>query len=158
QKDSIPCSLTYWPKEASQASFIFYLETTLRLAGIKVLVESKDQFRPHKESAVIDIELSDPQTLNSEGSGAEEETTYQGRVLLFLPMQESPLEILNRYDLLDFHRHLNQRHYYLAVFEILRRLLPQSDIYKIIKEFEGPLEAVESDFSLDKEAHSNFEA
>ena len=64
-------------------------------------------------------------------------------LLLFLPKKDNPVEVLKEFDEADFLNE-NLQHYYIPLFLIsLKKLLPNSNLDKIISEFQDEYRNIE---------------
>ncbi len=146
-EEKFPCVIISYQEQSSQNFLIYYLEASLKFAGLKVATAIKNDSQPIPEVcngnyvvSIIIMEKNDQAIKNDE---AFSPSNGKSRVLLFLPEGENPIENFEVLDGADSLSHEDQKNYYLLVFKILKRLLSYHNLDKIISEFKEQYEAIE---------------
>ena len=121
RKDKIAsCLIVYWQDQGIKNAFLCHLENHLSQAGIIT------EIREHRLDEKI------------------ENVDNPNQILLFLIEKKNNLDITQKpaaHKFIDFSEHLN---YYLAIFEILQELLPNTDLKIIFKKFIEQYEGINS--------------
>ncbi len=120
REDNPSCLIVYCQGEVLKKALISHLENHLTHAGISAEIREQE----------LDQKIED---LNN-----------RNQILLLLVEKKDNLDITQKpadYKFIDLSEHLN---YYLAVFEILQELLPNTDLESIVKKFREQYEGIHS--------------
>jgi tetratricopeptide (TPR) repeat protein/DNA-binding CsgD family transcriptional regulator len=149
-KKLLSCVLIYWTKREEEKTFITYLEACLKMIGIVVLKELREQFislsqliNECRESEYVIYILPKEGIEKPINFGTELEKTSQlfekGNRSLFLFLDEDYVEVPKKFNFL-FINLSAQKNTYFAFFEILKQLFPIFNIEKIFLNFKEEFE------------------
>ncbi|MBY0500940.1 MAG: tetratricopeptide repeat protein [Alphaproteobacteria bacterium] len=159
QGEQLSLILTYCQKEDSQNFLISHIESSLKLSGIAVSIQPQNSLRSLQEiyehNDVIYIGPSNWEYPYLEEKENPLSSQAKNCMLLFQPKREEPIVILEELDTVDFLDHGDPKNYYLPVFEILKQLLPNHNIEKIISDFQTECSIIEGNKNRDQ--HPNAE-
>jgi tetratricopeptide (TPR) repeat protein/DNA-binding CsgD family transcriptional regulator len=138
-EEHITCVIAYVSDTSSLSFFIYYLESSLKLAGINISFKicNRSQLTQGicKENPVIYILPKNWRNHNVEEEESHLFSANESCVLFYLPKRESPLEIFQNFEEINPLNFADQKKYYFLIFDILKRLLPNFDLEKNISEF-----------------------
>jgi len=141
------CALTYWEEQDSPIPLINHLETSLKFAKIDVLTnprtssQSLGPFCGGKYVLYIIPENWDENKIDKEEAALFSKST--SRILFFLPDKQDPIEIFKDFGNENSLDHTANKYYYFLTFEILKKILSNHDLEKIIADFKKQYAAIE---------------
>lgn len=153
-KKGMICSIIYWREQEQKTPLVNQLEKHLKLAGFKLSLEARENYRSlnhlihNLESQVLDCTIYMvsakllEQFRSDESKGKQEifpfiqKASQNPGSVIFLLNQENaitglPSEIQNA----GYVNFEEQEDYYLSVFEILKKMMPDKNLDKIIADF-----------------------
>ena len=149
KKDKISCCVLTQEQEQDQGkdSFIAHLKSHLNLVGISASIAAREKKANYTLFVFLQMPKSDEISLH-----LKEITKRKNKVIVILPEMRGskviPKELV-KFDCVDFSREEN---YFFSFFSILRKILPDLDLDKIMREFKGKYKSIEIFQNLQLEA------
>jgi Tfp pilus assembly protein PilF len=159
--DTQTCSLVYWREKASEKSLINFIEKHLKLAGIEILTEVKES-RQSLDRLIHNIKYQTvdyviyifPETLVTRLQRVDSKRKLEDFSFV-QRLQKNPRSVIFLLRDRNYSDRLpqeiqeagciyfdGQENYYFFIFEILKKVLPDKNIDKIILEFRNKYEAI----------------
>jgi len=154
--------LTFSEEENNSLNLLIsHLETSLKYFGASVSIKSSASVHSVQEAQEENyIIYIGPHNWSDHCLDKEENTVQENKncLFLFLPHKADPIVVLKEFDEIDFLNE-NLKNYYFLFFDILKHILPSSNLEKIISEFQDEYKNIEGNENWDqhndsKENHS----
>jgi tetratricopeptide (TPR) repeat protein/DNA-binding CsgD family transcriptional regulator len=144
---SFSCSIINDLEQDGQGCLGDYLKAALSLAGITVSIDVRKSFdsidKSHKNSFILHIAPFNSPIQTGEMQESALLSHNKNCVLLLMPAEKGPVKVLEEYVDVNCLDQGDQKNYYFLVFEILNKIISDSNFNSIYLEFKKQFHVME---------------